>query len=101
MYAESSRVIDLDRDLVATVEWTGDWALGLNVAKCSVVHFGPGTASSIIMSVNDEVHLLSVAQKMRGLVAFFASNLDSSEQIDRLEARAKESCSCCSGHIAD
>ncbi len=82
LYADSSRVADLNRDLVATVEWAGDWAMEFNVAKCNVMHFGPGTASDTAMSVSDEVHLHPVVQTARDLGVSFTSNLKFCGQAD-------------------
>ncbi len=67
LYADSSRVADLNRDLVAAVNLAGDWAMEFNVAKCNVMHFGPGTASDMVMGVNNEVHLLPAVQTGRDL----------------------------------
>ncbi len=61
----------------------------LNVAKCSAMHFGPGTASDIVISVNDEMHLLSDAQTVRDLEESVTGNFESSEQTDRVVARAR------------
>ncbi len=61
----------------------------INVAKFYVMQFGPGLASDTFMSVNDEVHLLPVAQTVRNLGVSFASNLKSSEQTDRVVERTR------------
>ncbi len=53
------------------------------------MRFGPSTASDIVMSVSDEVHLLLVAQTMRDLGVSFTSNLKSGEQTGRVVARAR------------
>ncbi len=58
---------------------SGRWAMEFNVAKCDVMYFGPSTASDNSRSVNDEVHLLLVAQTVRDLEVFFASDRKSSE----------------------
>ncbi len=52
LYADSSRVADLNRDLVAAVDWASDWAKEFNVAKGNVMYFGPGKSSDITMKVN-------------------------------------------------
>ncbi len=82
LYADSSGVADFNRDLVAAVQWAGDWAMDFIVAKCNVMQFGPGTASDIVM------HLLLVAQTMRDLWISSTSNLKSGEQTNSVVARA-------------
>ncbi len=71
------------------MDWAGNWAMELNVAKCNVMHFDPGTAADIFVSVNDEVHLLPAVQTVRDLGVYFTSNLKSSEQTDKVVARAR------------
>ncbi len=39
------------------VKWAVDWAMEFKVAKCNVMRFGPGTASDLVIGVNNEVHL--------------------------------------------
>ncbi len=56
-----------------------NWAMEFNVDKCNVMHFGPGTASDFVMSVNAEVHSLPVAQTVRDPGVSFTSNFKSSE----------------------
>ncbi len=73
LYAYSSRVADLNRDLVDAVDWASDWAMEFNMAKCNVMHFGPGIASDIVMNVNDEVHLLPAVQLVRDLGVYYIS----------------------------
>ncbi len=62
-----------------------------NVAKCNVMHFGPGTASDIVMRVNDEVYLIPAVQTVRGLAVSLTSDLKSSEQTDKVVARESSS----------
>ncbi len=53
------------------------------------MHFGPGTASDIVMRVKDVVHLLPADQTARDLGVSFTSNLKSSEQTDKVVMRAR------------
>ncbi len=62
-----------------------------NVAQCNVMHFEPGTALYIVMSVNEEEHLLPVVQSVGDIGVSFSSNLVS-RRIDWRRGREK-SCS--------
>ncbi len=51
----------------------------INVGKFDVMHFGPGTASNIIMSVNEEERLRFFFQSVRDIGLSFFSHVKSSK----------------------